>query len=111
MADAAVISLVWLILCCSPDCLLSSSVLQAKRSMEEVVMLKEAVAAAMGAMATPLMDASEKNAGEEERKPPEGWMADDVSSSERLNHVWMSLVCWWVTENANLNLNGIWSWS
>lgn len=55
--------------------------------MEEVVKLKEAVAAAMRALATLLMAASEKNAGEEEGKPPEEWMADDVSSLERLNHV------------------------
>lgn len=35
-------------------------------------------------------------------------MADDVSSSEHLNHVWTCLACWWVTENANPKLNGIW---
>ena len=79
--------------------------------MEEVVKMKEAVAAAMLALATLLMEASEKNGGEEDGKPPEEWMVDDVSSLERLNHVWICLVCQWATENANLNLNEIWSWS
>jgi hypothetical protein len=79
--------------------------------MKEVVKMKEAVSAAMRALATLLMKASQKNAGEEEGKPPEEWMVDDVSSLERLNHVRICLVCWWVTENANLNLNGNWSWS
>jgi len=59
--------------------------------MEEVVKLKEVVAAAIAAL---LMDASEKKAVGEEGKPPEEWMADDVSSSERLNHVGICLVCW-----------------
>jgi hypothetical protein len=67
--------------------------------MEEVVKLKEVVAAAMAAL---LMDASEKAVGEE-GKPPEEWMADDVSSSERLYYVWICLVCWWLTENPILN--------
>jgi hypothetical protein len=104
MTDAAKKSLVWLNLGCSPDWLLSSSVLQeANGLMEEVVKmkLKEGVAAAMLALATLLMEASKKNAGEEEEKPPEEWMVDDVSSLERLK----------VRQNANLNLNGIWSWS
>ena len=69
--------------------------------MEGVVKLKEVLAAAMAAL---LMDASEKVVGEE-GKPPEEWMADDVSSSERLsmNYVWICLVCWWLTENPILN--------
>jgi hypothetical protein len=79
--------------------------------MEEVAKLKEAVAAAMEALATLLTEASEKKAGEQEGKPPEEWMADDVSSSECLNHVWICFACWWVTENANLTLNEIRSWS
>jgi len=73
--------------------------------------MKEAVAVAMRALATLLMGVSVKNAGEEEGKPPEEWMADDVSSLECPNHVWICFVCWWVTENGNLNLNGIWSLS
>jgi len=76
--------------------------------MEEVAKIKYAVAAAMRALETLLMDALEKNA-REEGKPPEEWMIDAVSSSERLNHVWICLVCWWVTENAYLNLKS-WSW-
>jgi hypothetical protein len=111
VADAAKINLVWLNLGCSPGCLLSSSVLQANRLVEEVVKMKEAVAAAMLALATLLMEAPENNVGGGEGKPPEEWMVDDVSSLERLNHVWICLVCRWVTENANLNLNGTWSWS
>ena len=75
MVDAAKKSLVWLNLDCSPDCLLLSSVLQANRLMEEVVKMKEAVAAAMLALTTPLMEASK-----EEGKSPEEWMVDDVSS-------------------------------
>ena len=78
--------------------------------MEEVAKLKEAVAAAMQALITLLTEASEKNAGEEEGKPLEEWMADDVSSSEYLNHVWICFLCWRETENANLNLNEIWCW-
>jgi len=92
---------------CSPD-YLSFSVLQANRLIEEVVKLKEAVAAAMAAL---VIETSEKKAVGEQEKPPEEWMADDVSSSERLNHVWICLVCWWVTENANPKMNGIWGWS
>jgi len=63
-------------------------------------------------MAALSMEASEKVVVGEEGKPPEEWMADDVSSSERLNHVWICLVCWWVIENANSNLIAIWgsSW-
>ena len=110
MADTAKKSLVEpeMNLDCSLDCLLSSSVLQAKRLMEEFVKLKKAVAAAMGVLATLLIEAleKEKNAGEEEGQAPQEWMGDDVSSLERLNHLWMCLV---VTENANLNSNGIWS--
>ena len=87
VADAAKVSLVWLNLGCSPDFLLLSLVLQAKRLMEEVVKLEEAVAAAMRVVAALLMEASENNAGEEERKPPGEWMADDASLSARLKHV------------------------
>lgn len=76
--------------------------------MVEVVKLKEAVAAEKAAL---MMEASERKAGEEEGKPPEEWMADDVSSSECLNHVCICLVCWWVIENANLSLNAICGWS
>lgn len=105
MADAAI---VWSNLGCAPDCLLSFSVPRVNRlHMEEFVKMKEAVpAAAMLALATLLLEASEETPKEEEGMPPEEWMVDDVSL-EPLTRVWICLVCWWVTENANLNLNGI----
>ena len=56
--------------------------------MEEFVKLKEVASVAKAAL---LMNASEKAAVEEEKAPKE-WMADDVSSSECLNHVWICLV-------------------
>lgn len=84
---------------CSPDWF-SFSVLQANRLMEEVVKMKGAEAAAMAA---PSMEALEKQGVEEEGEPPEEWMVADVSSSDRLKRVWMCLLCWYVTENANPN--------